>query len=107
MGKKKTEVRYIDDPIKFERERSKIHSQSIECMCKTSDDWYPNFTGNMVMVSLTQYADYGRVSIWGADDSGMEKEYEDIRVAASEYSELLSRELITRTLLDSLGFIGA
>lgn len=39
---------------------------------KVSDEWYPNFKDNTVCVSW--HWKEGRISVWGDDDFGMEKE---------------------------------
>lgn len=57
-----------------------------ETYVPTLDDWHPNFPRNTVRVRLTERphpAGHGptfRISVWGADDEGMEKE---IRCAAA------------------------
>jgi hypothetical protein len=43
-----------------------------------AEDWYPCFAENTVRVKLTEYVGYDRItfrlSVWGKDDTGMEKD---------------------------------
>lgn len=42
----------------------------------TTDDWYPNFPGDLVGIKIIPLlkSDFFRVAVWGADDFGMEKD---------------------------------
>lgn len=42
---------------------------------KVDDDWYPNFDGNKVIVTLTLFGGYVKFNAWGMDDTGVEMEY--------------------------------
>lgn len=58
------------------------------------DDWYPNIRKNKVKVSLNILFEeniYSVVSIWGNDDTGVEKEYdENISDAIEMYIKIAS-----------------
>lgn len=74
---------------------------------ETTDDWYPNFEGNIVAVSLLKLNDIPpnncwRVSIWGADDDGMEKDFLTRIEALDEFN--LLPEVITKDYLIDRGF---
>jgi hypothetical protein len=39
----------------------------------TTDQWYPNYDGDLVKISVYEYSKGGaKVCVWGADDFGME-----------------------------------
>lgn len=46
----------------------------------TVDDWHPNFPGDCVRVS--SYArpeeSWWRICVWGADDTGMERDFDSV-----------------------------
>lgn len=71
-----------------------------------SDNWCPNYPGDLVNVSLHKDGkNKYRVAIWGADDMGMEKMFVDYDEALSVYSSLASN--INRSGLKKLGFVTA
>lgn len=46
---------------------------------QTEDDWYPNWENNIVLVTLSILPTQSRtirISVWGADDTGMERDEE-------------------------------
>lgn len=52
----------------------------IEKFIKVNDDWYPNFKNDTVRVALMyqKYSNYDfvRICVWGADDFGLEMDFE-------------------------------
>lgn len=72
----------------------------------TSDDWYPNWPGETVKVMVYAESDgTGRVSVWGADDCGMERRFEDAEAARRCRQEL--PVVISKAALRDLRFVGA
>ena len=69
-----------------------LNQQRIEKMIGVTDDWYPCFDGNKVKLSLfIQYLDklnyhFVRICVWGADDFGLEMDYDD-----ANYDNLISK----------------
>jgi len=72
-----------------------------ECFIPTSEDWSPNFDakgrpdrdGHHVRLALVEFFDHSgyRVMVWGADDTGMERDFEGIELpSALELYALLS-----------------
>ena len=92
----------------------------------TSDQWYPSYYlgnwyngvqpgGSMVVeVSFLQTgpadtkSDW-RVCVWGADDCGMEKDFDQTKEAEAWlcFLEVIGLEDVTRTKLMELGFVSA
>jgi hypothetical protein len=73
---------------------------------KASDNWCPNFPGDLVQTSLVR--DGGgswRVCVWGGDDLGMEKSFET-RLQALECYQALPK-VISQKILKDLGFVRA
>jgi len=62
-------------------------------MVKVSDDWYPCYDGNLVMVSAMILLDglTVRVCAWGNDDFGMEK---DVRASSGGEARELYRKSV-------------
>ena len=94
------------------------------CFKQTEDEWYPNYDGDTVRVSLilrrkksNEYKLYGqtlfRVCVWGDDDFGMEKDFKsgddqaDIEQAKELYATLIEQKFINQGYLKKLGFINA
>ena len=76
---------------------SKLYPQGlnqlrIDRMITVTDDWYPCFEGNSVKLSMfISYADelhyhFVRICVWGADDFGLEMNYDD-----TDYNNLISK----------------
>ena len=69
-----------------------LNQKRIDKMVIVTDDWYPCFEGNKVEVSLSiNYLDtlnyhFVRICVWGADDFGLEMDYED-----ENYENLISK----------------
>jgi hypothetical protein len=72
----------------------------------TTDDWYPNFERNTVECSLLKLRDgMFRVCIWGADDTGMERDFESQMDAKAMFKALPNP--VTRDWLKAQGFVPA
>jgi hypothetical protein len=83
---------------------------------ETTDDWYPSYKCHnmlLVRVSLTQTGPTPpvdgewRVCVWGADDCGMEKDFDDITVAAQCFLDVISLEFVNMKDLTDMGFVSA
>jgi hypothetical protein len=92
----KTRVKIKDNPTAF---------------VPTSDDWYPNFKGNLVRVRLhlscgEQAKPFLRVSVWGNDDTGMELDFDakDSASATQVFLDVLSQRSLTKAWLKQKGF---
>jgi hypothetical protein len=78
----------------------------------TSDDWYPNFDGDLVRVTLylcTTYQNkvWHRVCVWGADDCGMEIDFHGADKAIDalrKFHEVLMMTKVSQTHLLEIGF---
>lgn len=84
------------------------------------EDWYPSFTvkwqGEIKLVRVTLHETcllfkdpFTRVSIWGADDCGMEKDYlaTDFEKARADWLMVVQKKKLTRAWLYEQGFINA
>lgn len=70
----------------------------------TTDQWYPNYDGNLVKVRVVEYSKGGAmVCVWGADDFGMEI-MTGTRMQAIDIYQTLPK-IITIEDLESRGFI--
>lgn len=68
----------------------------------TSDDWCPNYPGDLVAVTLREYQGTWTVSVWGADNLGMCRRFTD-EAAARRCRQELPAVLSFQNLRD-LGF---
>jgi hypothetical protein len=107
-----------------------VRLKHIQVYKKTHDDWYPNwhFDGycdgmepgsyHLVRVSFYDLNQHGkpepgwdrwRVCVWGADDDGMEQDFEDHRYedAVSCFLAVIERDSIDKAFLKNLGFVRA
>lgn len=66
-----------------------------------TDDWFPSYRDGKVAV--TWYGDGRGVSVWGADDFGMEK----LDASRGDYDSLVSDPPISQKSLREMGFIPA
>lgn len=78
-----------------------------EEMRPTPEDWYPNYPENMVRISAYWNVEksWGRICVRGADDTGMERDFDD-----REFLERVIKQLpviIMRRDLEDLGFLPA
>ncbi len=77
----------------------------IQCYKYTKDDWYPNYPRDMVVVNLSDISDgQTRVSIWGADDFGMEFDFATEIDAKNMYYTVCMMETVEIEELKKLGF---
>lgn len=71
----------------------------------TSDDWYPAFEMPCVEVKLQPISDGShRVSVWGADDFGMFKDFETQTQARSMFAIIQRLTDVKQKDLKKLGF---
>lgn len=96
-----------------------IHT--FQSMVHTSDNWYPNYPDNEVVLSLhipskEFLKEYDgdcykyRVSVWGADDFGMERDFYDegdLHSALNLYATVKKLGSITIQQLKELSFQAA
>ena len=72
----------------------------------TTDEWYPNWPGNMVHVRMCPLSDgLFRVCVWGADDDGMEIDVSTQEEAQAIYNAL--PPVISKKDLKERGFYRA
>lgn len=76
---------------------------------ETYEDWYPPITGKKcVRVRLLTLSDgKTRVCVWGGDDFGMEKDFDDALEAERVFNACLEQDKIHRSFLKKLGFVNA
>ena len=78
-------------------------------MVAVTEDWYPPFkteTGSAVLVSIYRFGpDNHRVSVWGADDFGLELEGLDEATAFRLYDSIVDG--VTQDSLRDKGFVNA
>ena len=84
---------------------------------KTSDNWFGNYDGNRVEVSLSVVYcgfDFVKFCVWGNDDTGMEIEFEpNESFSVKQYYDFAKTvydnlpKVITKDYLRSIGFIDA
>ena len=81
--------------------------QRIDVLCRTTEDWHPNWPGATVRVTLfrrgTTNKDHG-VFVWGMDDTGMEFFTDDFAKAAGKFRLILGWDYVTRKQLEKIGF---
>lgn len=78
----------------------------------TNDEWYPNFEGDKVRVSLMTDMEYKggiwhRVCVWGADDDGMEIDFDgaETKILAEEmYKKIIDLPYVDKPILKKWGF---
>lgn len=86
-----------------------------EILIDTNDDWYPNYPNNQVQLSYhgcinpweTKDKQVYRVSCWGNDDFGIEKDFGREDDAIHIYNSLKILPVINHSTLYNLGFITA
>lgn len=80
-------------------------------MVKTTDNWFPNYEGDQVALSLTKLQGYPityRVCVWGMDDCGMERDFQtNDPTEAKKLFDKLKDAIVTMGYLSELGFISA
>lgn len=75
------------------------------CYIPSPDSWYPNYEDGTVRVGFDSKNNYFKVSVWGADDFGLEKEFTTRLEAIELYRKLSKCSIITIKQLKELGFI--
>lgn len=71
----------------------------------TTDDWYPNYPGDTVELSLLNLLDGEfRVCVWGADDFGLEKDFKNPKEALRTYRAVKNSCVVTKASLYDMGF---
>ena len=90
-----------------------------ECFIETTDDWYPNFdaegkpdrNGQHVRLVMCEFVDHSgyRVAVWGADDTGMERDFEGMELpsALELFARLKGGGSVCRADLSLLGMVPA
>lgn len=91
----------------------------IDVFKETQDEWCPNFkfdydnSQNFVRLSLLELEPYQndpklyRVCVWGADDDGMEKDYDTLDEAYKIFAFLVAHKYIDKPVLKKMGFVRA
>lgn len=87
---------------------------------RTTDDWRPSYTldigigtvcaQRLVEVSFCRIDETGnswRVCVWGEDDCGMEKDFDDEKSAWCCFLEVIGMDYVNMTSLSTCGFVGA
>lgn len=76
-----------------------------ECFVNTTDNWYPNYPDNQVLLSLSKLntGNY-RVSVWGQDDVGWDIDIKEISNACNLYHKIKNRKTISYEYLKTQGF---
>jgi len=85
------------------------------CKVRVTDDWYPNYPGDRVEVSVYRNPTWVRVAVWGLDDTGMDLDttvdsetVEGVVQRALELQDyLVANAPINRHMLAELGFTPA
>ena len=83
-----------------------------EAYIYTSDQFYPNFEGDLVSVAVmrlyTEISTY-RVCVWGMDDCGFERDWQshNPEEARKVYDKIVASGDVTYKLLNNLGFKAA
>lgn len=74
----------------------------------TPDDWYPTFDDGTVRCSFVKLSDGNyRISVWGNDDFGLEKDSADLTTMRLLWRKISKMAIITQQQLYDLGFINA
>jgi len=83
----------------------------IEVYKETSDCWYPNYHGNLVKVifnkllTLPNEPEEWKVSVWGNDDFGMAKTFDNRNKAFECFIDVIKLKIIRYDELKETGFI--
>lgn len=93
----------------------------VEVFKRTQDEWYGNYkivgdrrVSDLVEVSFLQLmptvvpsAFNWRVCVWGNDDCGMERDFENETEAWTVFLQVIGQQYVNRNGLISLGFVSA
>jgi len=80
-------------------------------LIKTTDDWCPNFNDDEVRLSVDRLIGMPityRVSVWGADDLGMEKDFtmpNPEEEAVRLFEKIKRMESVSFDILKGFGFV--
>jgi hypothetical protein len=85
----------------------KKNVRKLQCFKKTQDNWCPNFPNNQVLLSCCPVGEKFRVSVWGNDDCGMEKDFDTRKEALRIYNSLRQEEFVNFQTVKFWGFNGA
>lgn len=79
---------------------------NVQKRIRTNEDWYPNYTDNLIEVSLAliNAGSIYRVCVWGADDFGMEKDFCFINLLEAMIEYMSITDGITKQELFDKGF---
>jgi len=78
----------------------KKEKRKITKMIKTNENWHPSFEGGFLQVNFVPAI--GRMSVWGADDFGMEMLE---NTATYDQFKWICSEPITKTRCKQIGMI--
>ena len=79
----------------------------VEVFKETDDDWYPNYHKRLVKVIFHRQLTDGkfRTSVWGADDTGMCKDYDTREEAYANFELIIAQQAVNKEWLQTqLGF---
>jgi len=93
---------------------------NVDVFKRTTDDWYPSYLiqgdirfSKLVEVSFTQTGpnppitgDW-RVCVWGADDCGMERDFQDEAQAWNCFLQVIGWEQVSMQALKDIDFVSA
>ena len=91
----------------------------VEVFKRTQDDWYGNYkiagdqrVSDLVEVSFMnllpdQSTTNWRVCVWGNDDFGLERDFENETVAWNIFLQVIGMKLVNQQALRDLGFVAA
>ena len=93
----------------------------VEVFKKTQDDWYGNYkivgdcrVSDLVEVSFMSLGPSvlpgqknWRVCVWGNDDCGMERDFEDETEAWNIFLQVIGHQYVNRVSLINLNFVSA
>lgn len=89
-----------------------VFPKRIEHFKNTKDDWYPNYPNNQVRLTyhscINSYKPESewvyRVSVWGNDDFGIDRDFKDPMEAKRMFNKLDAMKFINHQDLYDLGF---
>lgn len=86
--------------------------KNISCYKRTSDNWHPSFSVDGEDVVRVHYVNDKRtdtyyISVWGADDYGLEKSFKSMIAAERCLLTILESPRVNIDVLLSAGFKGA
>ena len=93
----------------------------VEAFKLTDDDWYSNYrlakSSNalkqrerlvkVILSPLGPTGEHTRVSVWGNDDMGMERDFDNRSDASACFMSVLAQEVVNKDWLTGIGFLHA